>query len=438
MKTLFIVAYGGGHINTQLEVAESYFNIGWKVIFLSVPNTTKLLKSIGKYQVYTFKDIADNDSLRLGEEILDSIHNYDTEIDVEESKAYAGVNYNDLINIYGGRKAKLLIENFSRRIFLPIQSIKKLMEEIKPDLVSVTLSAARAERASIIAAKLLGIKVMAFEDLFGTACAFSIYDQLYVKNIDVKKYLIRKGIPEENVIVQKNSEKNFQVASFHTGVDEYIGLRYKYVPDYVFAINEYAKEQLILRGLPSNRVHVVGQPAFDKIPRKIQGIQNIKKEKLIVVTTQPLDTRTQFFKLIKRAIVKLSKEYKIIIRFHPSSDGEAERQTFSNINPNIIVDRSHDLHEILIKAKLVITQTSTTGIEAAITKANVLSLSLGYDNLVSFEEAGISKELVNPSEREVNDCIDKILTGSTKKITDGLTYCDGKSVSRVIKITERI
>ncbi|MEA3321201.1 MAG: UDP-N-acetylglucosamine 2-epimerase [Bacillota bacterium] len=436
MKTLFIVAYGGGHINTQLAVADSYLNLGWKVIFLSVPNTTKLLKSIGKYKVYTFLDIADDDSLRLGEEILDKVHNYDTGIDVEESKAYAGVNYKDLKKIYGNTNAKLLIENFSRRIFLPIHSIKKLMGSIKPDLVSVTLSAARAERASIIAAKILGIKVMAFEDLFGTACAFSIYDQLYVENTDVKKDLISKGVPEENVIVQKDSQKNFQVASFHTGVDEYIGLRYKFVPDYVFAINDYAKKQLISRGLPSDIIHVVGQPAFDKISKKIKCIQNIEKEKLVVVTTQPLDTRSQFLQLIKNAIVKLSKEYKIIIRFHPSSDGKAEKQIFANINSNIIVDRSHDLHEILIRAELVITQTSTTGIEAAITKTNVLSLSLGNDNLVSFEEAGISKELVNPSEREVNDCIDKILTGSYKKITDGLTYCDGRSVNRVIEITD--
>ncbi|MFJ8246329.1 UDP-N-acetylglucosamine 2-epimerase [Peribacillus asahii] len=435
MKKLFIVAYGGGHINIQLEVARQFSNEGWEVVFLSTPNTTSTLKAIGKYRYYTFKDLLEEESRNYGKLLIDEIHNNHL-IDYDESLAYGGVNYKNLVEIYGEERANNLYKSFGRRIFLPINSIKKLLDIEKPDLVSVTLSAARAERAAIIAAKERDIKVMAIEDLFGTACAFSIYDNLHVKNSKTKQLLIDKGVPEERINLISTIQNNFQVPSFHTTINEYIGITYKYVPDYIFCINSYAKKQLVERGIPEEVIYEVGQPSLDKIFENYSNLIDIEKEKMILVTTQPLDSCYDFLELINPVLMELSKEnYKVIIRYHPSTNGELERQYFGNYSSNIVISRSENLYELLAKVSLLITQTSTTAIESGIFNTKTLSLALGNDNFISFEEAGIAKSLNNPTKKEVYNTVISLLdTNDSHCYNWGLTYCDGRSSKRIYQV----
>jgi spore coat polysaccharide biosynthesis predicted glycosyltransferase SpsG len=427
MKKLLLIAYGGGHINIQVNVARLFLKKGWNVQFLSTPNTTARLKKEG-LPFITFKELATEEDIIAGKKIVHLLHNPNSPIDFDESVAYSGINYNDSKEYFGEENSVKLFKNFGRRTFLPVAHIKQYMEQYKPDLVSVTLSSARAERASIIAAKQLGIPVMAIEDLFGTACAFSVSDFVHVKNKQLKFELVKKGVAVERIIVS-DSIKSFQVASFHTGINDYIGIRYNFVPDYVFCINEYAKSNIIERGISEENVYVVGHPAFDHLAL----LRDQKKpESQILVTTQPLDTLNQFLYLIKPALVHLSEKYKVIIRPHPSSDCKQEQEFFGGY-ANIDVTREGNLHELILKSNLLITQTSTTAIEAAVLNTPVLSIALGNDHLVSFEQAGISKELKNPEIHQVEEAINKLLQIEINN-QNILPYCDGKSVERIYKI----
>lgn len=109
------------------------------------------------------------------------------------------------------------------------------------------------------------------EDALGVLlerCSGSMPDMIFTSatslpTLDMsEKYLwrwgARKGIPTIGVLDQwQNYALRFSGAS----VEEQLA----YMPDHIFVMDEYAKEQMVREGIPSNRIVVTGQPAFDNL-----------------------------------------------------------------------------------------------------------------------------------------------------------------------------
>lgn len=164
-------------------------------------------------QFSDFLDLSvDQDAISVGHRLAASSTN--AEVTSGESAAYLGLSYCDLVGRVGAEEAENLYSRLGRQAFLPISVLKRVIDRVSPDLVVITNSP-RAERAAAICAKARGIPVVCIVDLFAT--------------------------------------------------DEVQWLATNDYADAFCVLNEYVKEFLINSGCPRERVHVTGNPAFDRL-----------------------------------------------------------------------------------------------------------------------------------------------------------------------------
>lgn len=430
-KKLMLFSYAGGHINVQLKVAYKFKKEGFDIYILSIPATfNKLSQYNEEYNIINYTDIST--SYDICQETLELIHNEDSDIPFEETKAYVTNNLSDMAKVFGEDKAGKIFTHFSRRAFLPIYKIQKLLKEIQPDIIGTTLSAARTERAAIIAANNLGIPSFAVEDVLGTAAALSLYENLYTDSDKTYNYLKELNLKVEITTEKFIKEKTFFIPNFHTNLEGSIGIKYDFFPNLIFCINGKVKENLMSRGAEEAKIFPIGHVAFDDLFQKTKNI----KENKIVITTQPLKTKSVFLNLITPLIVDLIGDYQFIIKSHPSDKNIEELRLKDLIkkktNKEIMVEKNIPVQELLLDSKMLITQTSTTAVEAFILNNKVITLNIGEDNFLSFEKAGIGKTLTNPTYDEMYTTVMKELNNSVKNKLDGLS--DGNVLNRLYNI----
>ncbi|MHA6643321.1 hypothetical protein [Mesorhizobium sp. A623] len=81
-----------------------------------------------------------------------------------ESVAYHGLNFLDLVAVHGERRALEIYAEKGRQAFLPVRTMVRLLERVKPRLV-VASNAPRTEHA-LFAARELGIPSICVVDMF--------------------------------------------------------------------------------------------------------------------------------------------------------------------------------------------------------------------------------------------------------------------------------
>ena len=83
----------------------------------------------------------------------------------EDSVAYLGLNYKDLVLQHGEAKAAELFALRGRQCFLPLHAMARIFDRLRPDFV-VTSNSPRAEAAALAVANERGIPSLAMTDLF--------------------------------------------------------------------------------------------------------------------------------------------------------------------------------------------------------------------------------------------------------------------------------
>lgn len=163
---IFFVAYGGGHIGSLLPVIRAMKDDEqYEVKILALTSAKACLDGLNIPSV-GFKDyfLDRKESVDYGKVLEEDVSGV---IDRQESIAYLGMSYRDLILECGVRLAKERYDKYGRHCFNPIGSLREIIDMERPDVV-VTTSAPRAERAAVIAATELNIKSVVLVDLFGT------------------------------------------------------------------------------------------------------------------------------------------------------------------------------------------------------------------------------------------------------------------------------
>ena len=163
------VAYGGGHANCVLPVLEELQNRGYEVQFLALTSAIPQVKKT-KIPFKTFRDylhlIDEKAAYQLGVAEADKNHNPNLGIEFEETVYYLGMDRLENQLAYGAEVANHLYEKVGRQAFLPVEFIKSIMCEEKPDVV-ITTNSPKSEKAAQIAANQLNIKSIRIEDLYG-------------------------------------------------------------------------------------------------------------------------------------------------------------------------------------------------------------------------------------------------------------------------------
>jgi hypothetical protein len=208
MKTVLFVCYGSGHVRMVVPVAAAVQRAGMaQVKVLGLTTAASVVRASG-LPLLQFKDFiqpGDEPALRQGRELLRSLGQVE---DPAESSAYLGMSYAELEARVGVGEAQREYAQLGRQAFLPVRTLTRILERTKPDLVVVTNSP-RAERAAVIAARGMGIPAVCMVDLFAIdevrwIGAPDYAQRVCVLNEQVREFLIGAGRAPEQVTVTGN------------------------------------------------------------------------------------------------------------------------------------------------------------------------------------------------------------------------------------------
>lgn len=368
MKKVLMIAYGGGHINMVLPVARLLRDEGHLTPLILGLTTARNAVVAAGFTCIGLRDfITDADHLALarGRELASGLDT--SAVGDEESAAYLGLNWADLVATQGQTVAEALYAAQGRQCFLPVATMARVLQATGADLL-LTTSAPRAERAAVLAAARLGVPAVCMVDLFA---AYEI------------AWLREPGYAER-----------------------------------ICVLNPYVRDKLLAAGRPPEDVVVTGNPAFDAINRSeviaagralrlARGWGDAGEPASPVVVTwisqvepaahacRPGEVGdptlpAQIRKLLS-AICQQLEDTVLVCRPHPSET------PFEWALPpdNWLSPCGERLHPLLHASDLVVVITSTVGLEAAIAGKVVLQV-LGslYSDDAPYLRSGVAQRAV--------------------------------------------
>lgn len=169
MKTVLVVTYGGGHARMVAPIVERLKGRNdIRIVLLALTTAQMIFDSLG-IEYRTFKDYltnADKDIRFHGQRLLKDLQDQGALVEREESIAYLGASYVDLLSKIGEANAAAEYARLGRLAFCPTSFLERIFDVEAPDFVVVTNSP-RAERAAVDVANSRGIRSLAMVDLFG-------------------------------------------------------------------------------------------------------------------------------------------------------------------------------------------------------------------------------------------------------------------------------
>ncbi len=402
MKKILFVSYGGGHINLLLPVFKKlYFDDNYQCKFLALTTAANVLKK-NKLPYFGFKDLIDDENrlvIEVGKSLVGN-ENDDSIVPYDESVAYMGLSYCDLIDHYGDEEAKNIYEKYGRHAFYPLRTLKKYLVMEKPDLVVAT-SAPRAERAAIDAASQLNIPSICIVDLF----AF--------KEI------------------------------------EWVGA--KGFSDKVCVISNYVKEKMLKAGRCTDEVEVTGNPAFDELlsyqdKHKIRSFRRSKKwadSEKVVLWASSIEPEHHPYSDVQGDIslpLKIEKELnelvnnnpniRLVIRPHPND----KRMPLVESDRVDVSTQDDNLNLLLNAVDCVIVLSSTVGMQAAFLKKALVNINLSiFSADAPYDKMGLSSGV-----NDLNDLNSIVLEALKCETRENTLLPIGSATNNVIDVIKRL
>lgn len=367
-----MVTYGGGHVNMMVPLIrylEDHPEYQLKVLALTTAGSVLEKEGIPHYGFRHFIENQDTEALQWGKRLAQSMPV--GKVPQEETIAYMGLSYMDLIQRLGEQKAEQKYAELGRQAFCPVTILKRILKKIQPDLL-ITTNSPRAEKAAVFSARKLGIPSICLVDLFALWEAEWIKDHQYADKICVlseyvKNIIVKAGRDPQDIIV--------------TGNPAFDRLTEKHLPDKSRNLRtrkHWGNSKVILWcSQPEPKAHpMTGTPGNPELPRKIENI---------------------LIDLLPR-----HPQWRLVFRPHPNDNVQ-----FHNLPERVEVSSSEDDLEVLLHAiDCIITMTSTVGLQGAMLGKPFLTIEMsvftpdapysdmgiayGVDKLVNIEEALIN------------------------------------------------
>jgi len=343
-------------------VAKKLEDAGHEVVFLALTTAKQYLEKRGMQSI-GFKDLlflADENVLELGRKLAAEIQ-ANNAVSLEETIAYLGISFSDLIAEKGEEEAEKLYAKQQRQAFLPVRTMKKILEYYKPDVVVATNSP-RSERAAIMVAGELAIPALCVVDLFAIqerkwigVCGFA--DRICVLNQSVKEMFLDCGRGEDEVIVTGNPAFDI-LLSDSAGID-----------------GQKLREG---RGWNDGRINILfaSQPEPERHPFN-DKIGNVHL---------PDDIED-----VLRSFVGSNDGFRLIVRYHPS-----QNCVFKEGKNVELSTQQEAISAVLHAVDLVITITSTVAVEAFIIGKPVITVDKSiFSDDVDYVAMGIAVGVKN-------------------------------------------
>lgn len=168
-RTVLFVTYGSGHAKMCIPVIrELQKKAGFRIEVLALTLAGPLFAREG-IPFFSFRDLVragDEAALARGHELAQQHHLTGSELPLEESAAYLGLSYQDLMARLGEAEGERLWQARGRHAFCPVSILERAFDRVRPDIL-VTTNSPRAEKAAVEVANARGIPSVAMVDLFG-------------------------------------------------------------------------------------------------------------------------------------------------------------------------------------------------------------------------------------------------------------------------------
>jgi hypothetical protein len=396
MPTLLFVTYGGGHVNMIIPLLERLREReNFKCVTLALTTAAKKLEQCD-LPWRGFSSLLRDDDERArewGERLVENLPASE-QVTREESIAYLGLSYADLEDRVGVEAAAQLYASEGRNAFLPLGPVRRLFDELMPDLVITTISP-RAERAAVVVARERNIPSLCLIDLFGTSSLYHAREAGY-------------------------------------------GTR-------VCVISEAARQWLIGEGRGEDEVVVTGNPAFDQLGNpelQVRGSQQRQSKgwddcRVILWASQiepahnPITGEVGDPELpmrIEKSLVEIVErrpDWRLVIRPHPN---EPARDDLGH-EQVVISSREEDLHTLLQAVDVVVIMTSTVGLEARLLGKPLVSVDLSvFSKGTPYKDAGLSLGVHDLNELEATI---EVALKQGEKMADGFAQL-GRATDAVV------
>ena len=404
-RVLF-VSYGGGHIGMVLPVMRELEDQlpGAQGTLLALTTGHNKAKA-ARPDALGYKDflhLVDADAARAWGERL-SEGNTSPDVPHDETIAYLGINYLDLIAQHGEAGAAECYREQGRYGFRPLHFMRQLMDALRPDAVVATNSP-RSERAALDVAGERGLPAIGMVDLFG---------------LDSDTYVLHEPRPAWTCVIAE-------------------GIR----------------QRLIARGFPADGVVVTGNPAFDGLfsadnherarrflaERGWQGLRPVLfaghwEPQAHPDTPVPVgQTLPREIEAVLRQHVRRREDLALIVRYHPSDWTQYPRLP-EEARIHFSEPPKEPIHPLILASQAVVVQTSTVGLESAVGGKPVISVENSPAAHVWFSLArqGVSTPAASPA--QLPSVLDAVLAGHGSP-SDPSYRSDGLAARRVAAVVK--
>ncbi|MEW6697640.1 MAG: UDP-N-acetylglucosamine 2-epimerase [Bacillota bacterium] len=437
MRKCLFLGYGGGHINTLIPVIKELQKFDIEIEVIGINLAVEILRRNG-IPCKSLASYMDDETLSIGLPLARKFHTFGSPVSYADSIAYYGFSMKDLIEEYGNELAQKIFNIYDRRLFLPVKTMKDILAKEKPNIVVVT-TMYRFELATVIAAKEMGIMSIKVEDLLGRLLK-PFPDKIHVDSDEDREKLINQGI-NPNKIVLKSELENSEIVAV---LEKVYNLACTTQATKFSVLCDYTKNNLVKRGIDADSIEITGQPAFDSLieykdVNKHTVIKSFKlnpDKRVVTYMSQPLVCREN----VLRGLVSAMKDHEdkqLIIKLHPNEDGIVHKNILKEFNYEALVIKDRPAPLLSYISDLVITISSTTGLEAVILDKPLLTINLtNEEDVIPFNEMGIGMGVY--CKEDISTAIDKMfqdeklqkeLCNNRKKFEN-----DGKAASRVANL----
>jgi hypothetical protein len=405
-KVLF-VSYGGGHIGMVLPVMRELETLlpGVQCKLLALTTAHKKAKA-ARPEALGYRDflhLVDAGAARAWGERL-SEGNTSPDVSRDETIAYLGINYLDLIAQHGKTGAADLYREQGRYGFRPLHFMRKVMDALQPDAVVATNSP-RSERTALNVAGERGLPSIGMVDLFG---------------LDSDTYVLHEPKPAWTCV-----------------------------------ISEGVRQRLIARGFSADGVVVTGNPAFDGLfsadnRARAQaflterGWQDLKpvlfaghwEPQAHPATPVPVgQALPREIEAVLRETVRARDDLALVVRYHPSDWTQYPRLP-DEPRVHFSEPPNEPIHPLILASHVVVVQTSTVGLESTVGGKPVISVenSPAAHVWFSLAQQGVSTPAATPS--DLPQVLNAVLAGHAQP-SDPSYSSDGLASRRVAAVVTK-
>ena len=330
MARALFVCYGGGHAKMLIPVVQQLTTEGgWEPTVLALTLAGPQVRAAG-ITAYGYRDLLrpdDDTAIAHGKRLLADSHDPRSGIAVEESIAYLGLSYQDLVDRLGADAAAERYRKFGRHAFEQFGPLGRAIDRFHPDVI-VTTNSPKSERAALVVGAERGIATI--------------------------------------------------------GIEDTLGLRQKIFPDFVRPFladricspSTIAAENLVSSwGVPPDRIRLTGNPAFDRLASVAQRKRERRPDgaqRTVVFFTQAY-TRADALRTVADAALR-DPRVRFVIRRHPNYRGGEADKILGLLGSRVTLGDDLDLDTLLVDADCVVAVSSTSILEAILVGTPVVQL----------------------------------------------------------------